>query len=125
MQQQRMKSRQRGASFLGWLLIIAAVAGAAVLALRILPHYIDYRTIVAVVEALPADRVHTMSKAEIREALNKRFLINNIRDLTARDIVTIDRKREATYLAVGYEVREDLIFNIDLIITFDRKFEYH
>ena len=73
---------------------------------------------------LPADRVHTMSKAEIREALKKRFLINNIRDLQVRDIIEIDRKRETTYLVLSYEVRESLAFNIDLVISFDRRTEY-
>ncbi len=124
MRDKRPKSKQRGASFLAWLLVVAAVAGAAVLGLRLIPHYIDYRTILSVVDALPQDRVHTMSKAEIREALHKRFLINNIRDLKVRDVIEIDRKREATILLLSYEVREDLIFNIDLVISFDQRLEY-
>ena len=124
MRERSSKSKQRGASFLGWVLVVAAVAGVAVLGLRLIPHYIDYQTIISVVDALPADRVHSMSKAEIREALKKRFLINNIRDLKVREIIEIDRKRETTFLVLSYEVRENLVFNIDLILSFDRRIEY-
>jgi predicted lipid carrier protein YhbT len=124
MRDKRAKSKQRGASFLGWLVIVAAIAGVAVLGLRLIPHYIDYRTILSVVDALPADKVHTMSKAEIREALKKRFLINNIRDLKVREVIEIDRKRAVTLLVLNYEVREHLAFNVDLVIFFDRRIEY-
>ena len=51
MRERSSTSKQRGASFLGWLLIVVAVGSAAVLGLRLVPHYIDYQTIVSVVDA--------------------------------------------------------------------------
>ena len=57
------------------------VSAIGLIAARLAPAYVDYRTINTLIEALPADKVHLMSKGEIYDALHKRFLINNIRDL--------------------------------------------
>ena len=119
-----MKSKQGGASFLSWIVIAAMVSALGLMAARLAPAYVDFRTICTVIEALPADKVQIMSNAEIKDALSKRFLINNIRDLSSNDIVKIDRKREGTTLMLKYEVRQPLIYNISLVVSFDRNFEY-
>lgn len=75
-------------------------------------------------EALPAERVHAMSRGEIMEALQKRFRINNIRGLELRDIIEIDRQRDGTVILLHYEIREPLAGNVDLVITFDDRFDY-
>jgi Domain of unknown function (DUF4845) len=119
-----MGTKQRGASFLGWIMIALLVSVAGLLAARVVPPYVDYRTIVSLIEALPRDQVHTMTKGEIRESLQKRFLINNIRDLKVADIITIEHKREGTSLVLHYEVREPLAYNVSVVIAFDRTFNY-
>ena len=119
-----MQSKQRGASFFGWVVIALLVSVVGLLAARLIPPFIDYRTIVSLIEALPRDKVHTMPKSAIREALQKRFLINNIRDLKVGDIITIEHKREGTSLLLHYEVREPLFYNISVVVTFDRTFNY-
>jgi hypothetical protein len=120
-----MKSKQGGASFLSWIMIAAMVSVLGLIAARLAPAYVDFRTICTLIEALPRDQVHTMTKMEIKEALSKRFLINNIRDLKVDDILTIDRKRDGTFLVLKYEVREPLIYNIWIVAAFDKTFEYH
>ena len=119
-----MKSKQGGASFLSWIVIAAMVSAIGLIAARLAPAYLDYRTINTLIEALPADKVHLMSKAEIYEALNKRFLINNIRDLDVTKILTIERKRDGTSLVLNYEVRQPLIYNIWILVAFDKRFNY-
>ena len=119
-----MGSNQRGISFLSWVLILGLMSVTALLAVRIVPAYIDYRTIVTLIEALPANSVHTMSKGEVREALQKRFLINNIRDLYVNDIVDIQKKRDGTILSLHYEVREHLLYNVYVVVEFNRNFNY-
>jgi hypothetical protein len=119
-----MRSKQGGASFLSWIVIAALVSAVGLIAARVAPAYVDYMTIVKLIEALPNDQVHTMSKTEIREALNKRFLINNIRDLDVNQIVDIDHKRDHTELSLRYEVRQPLIYNISVVVSFNRTFDY-
>jgi hypothetical protein len=119
------RGRQRGISILGWLVILVGIGAVAMLSLRIVPHYIDYYTIEKIVQALPSDQVHTMSKTALREALLKRFLINNIRDLNVSEVIDIERKREITVLHVHYERREPLVYNASVVLTFDKQFEFH
>jgi len=119
-----MKSKQGGASFLSWILIAAMVSAIGLIAARLAPAYLDFRTICTLIEALPADKVHIMSKPEIKDALSKRFLINNIRDLKIDDILTIERKRDGTSLILKYEVRQPLIYNIWILVSFDKTFDF-
>ena len=119
-----MKSKQGGASFLSWILIAAMVSAIGLIAARLAPAYVDYRTINTLIGDLPADKVHLMSKAEIYEALHKRFLINNIRDLDVTKILTVDRKRDGTALVLDYEVRQPLIYNIWIVVAFNKRFDF-
>lgn len=119
-----MKSKQGGASFLSWIVIAAMVSAIGLIAARIAPAYVDYRTITTLIEALPADKVHIMAKTEIYDALNKRFLINNIRDLDVTKVVTIERKRDGTALVLNYEVRQPLLYNISIVVSFNRRFDF-
>src|SRR4030095_5337040 len=57
----RSARRQRGVSVVALLLLVALVGGIGTLAVRLIPHYIDYGTIVSLVEELPADQVHKMA----------------------------------------------------------------
>ena len=106
------------------LLLVALIGGVGTLAVRLIPHYIDYATIVSLVEELPADQVHQMAFSDIRTSLKKRFLINNIRDLDPAKILKIERKRDGTSLVLDYERREPLVYNVDLILAFHREFHY-
>jgi Domain of unknown function (DUF4845) len=119
-----LKSKQGGASFLSWIMIAAMVSALGLMAARLAPAYVDYRTICTLIDALPADKVHTMTKTEIRDALQKRFLINNIRDLDVNQIIDIDHKRDHTVLSLKYEVRQPLIYNVSLLVAFDRQFDF-
>jgi len=120
----RFPRNQAGLSFLGWLLVIAAIASGVTLVLKLGPHYIDYYTIRSVMQGLPADRVHEMSRPEIREALEKRFKVNNIRDFEVEDVVTVERQRDNTVLDLAYERREHLFFNVDVVLTFSEQYRY-
>lgn len=117
-------SRQRGMGLVQWLILIALVGGLATMAIRTIPHYIDFYTMVSVVEALPKNEVHVMSPQKIRDTLKKRLKINNIRDLDLSKVVSIQRKRGETELTLDYEIREHLVYNIDLVLTFNKRFDY-
>ena len=111
-------------SMLGLVFVVMIVASAVTLALRLGPHYIDFRTIDSVMQGLPATQIHQMSKSEIREMLLKRYKINNIRDLNLREVVAIERKKDQTDIVVDYEIREPLVYNVDALLTFSETYSY-
>ncbi len=116
--------RQRGMALAQLMILILIVGGTATVAIRTIPHYIDFYTMVSVVEALPENQVHVMSKQKIRDSLQKRFKINNIREFDLNKIVAIERKRGATALTLEYEIREHLFYNVDVVLSFTKRFDY-
>ena len=118
------KSKQAGISLIGVLVAVAAAAIVLTLGIKTIPHYIVYRTIVAVVEVLDEDHVHDMSKAQIRRSLKKNLDMNRISELKASDIFVIVRNRTRTRLELNYEKRQHLLGNIDIILVFKKSFEF-
>lgn len=117
-------SRQRGLGLIGWVVVGLIAALIATIVIRLAPVFMDNRTMVSLVRELPAGQVHGMSKSQIRETLNKRFKINNIRRLKVEDVLTIERSRGETILLLQYEERRPMFANIDLVASFDESFTY-
>jgi hypothetical protein len=116
--------RQRGLTAMGGLLVLVVTASVITMALKVVPHYIDFYTIQTVIEGLPRHEVRSMSRIALNEQLDKRFKINNLREFAIRDIITVERSRDLTVLEVLYERRENLFLNIDVVITFHKRYEY-
>ena len=116
--------RQRGVSALGVVAILALVASTVTLALRLGPHYVDFYTIQTLIEELPEGRVHDMERQRIRDSLEKRFRVNNIRNMTVRDVISIERDKGKTNLHVNYEAREHLVYNVDVVLSFDKTYTF-
>jgi len=97
---------------------LIAMIAAATAVLRIAPHYIDYRIVQSIADRLPADAVHSrMSRNEIREHFQKQFRIENF-NRPVREVIEIERDRDGTQINIGYEVREHLFYNIDVVLVF-------
>ena len=114
---------QRGLSIYGWLAVLVIAAGVMISLLRLGPHYIDYNIVIGIMDRLPADQVHEMSREKIREHFQKQFRIENFR-IPLKDIMTIERGGGQTVLDLNYEVREHMVYNIDVVLTFSEKRTY-
>ena len=120
----RTVRKQGGATMLGMLIGISALVAALTLVLKLGPHYIDFQTMKSVFSALPTSQVHTMSKGDIYEALTKRFKVNSLRDFDVRDIVSIERQKTGTVVTVAYERRENIVANVDAVLSFSEQYQY-
>jgi len=118
------RNRNGGASIVGLILGLTGLVVVITLALRLGPHYIDWRTMQTVFENLHRQPVNEMSKAQIREAVGKSFRINSLRDFDLKNILTIDVQKDKTILQVHYEQREHILMNVDMVLTFDESYQY-
>lgn len=116
--------RQHGLSALGTLVAVVVVVLSVTLVLKLAPYYIDFYTIQSVLEEIPAQDMRSMSRSKLDDVLKKRFSINNLRDFDIRDIISLQRSRDSTVLELSYEQREHLFFNVDVVLTFDKRYEY-
>lgn len=114
-----MKTQQRGATMIGMVLIAAGVVFFAVMALKLVPAYIDYATIQNHLRELArAPDTRGASPAEIMAAFNRRAQIDNITAVDGRDLDISSEGGEVVLSAV-YSTRIKLVGNISACIDFD------
>lgn len=115
-------SQQRGISMIGWavILLVAIVFGTA--ALRMVPVYMEHNTIVSSIKSLQQDsKTALMSPREVREALSKRFTINQVNVISVNDLI-ITKEGGVLKISTDYEVREPLFYNVSIVMTFQDEF---
>lgn len=116
-------SRMKGVSLAGWMVIIVLAVVLGTAAIRTIPAYMEYSTIRTAINSTLADsKVGLQSENEIRAALDRRFGVNNVGAISARDLI-ISKESGILYIGVDYEVREPLFGNVDVILTFKQDFE--
>ena len=120
----RTVRKQDGATMLTMLVGLSGLVAVLTLVLKLGPHYIDFQTMRSVFNALPETQVHTMSKGDIYDALKKRFKINNLRDFDVKDVVSIERQKTGTVVTVAYERRENIVANVDAVLSFNEQYNF-
>ena len=116
---------QRGRSLLEmfFLLILAGII--VLLALRLIPVFMDYRTLIGVAESVQEDRDYQDApEEEVREGLRANIRINNLRGYDDEEVFEISRgDGNELIIDLDYEERVPFLFNIDLVASFERRVE--
>ncbi len=116
---------QRGASILTWLVILAFAAFFASAAFKLIPHYMDNKALEKAIMAVEEDKTvgdKIQSASDFYSYISKSMQVNSIRDLKMDDIIEISQKNNDFLVHLKYEQREPLIKNIDLVVSFDKKY---
>ena len=113
-----MRQRQRGLSFLGFI-IVAAVAGFFLfIGATLFPIYSEYASVRAAMKAIQNEPGSaTMSVLAIQQALEKRFNIAYVSSVKKENIFIMNRNGRK--LRIAYEVRKPMVYNIDVVAKFD------
>ncbi len=119
----RSLSKQRGLSYTSWLFAIAVVAAISIMAFRIVPVYMQHATVLTIIKSLQSEPdIGRKSRAEIRSILSKRFDMNMVTSVSGQDI-TINRKNHQTFLELNYQVKQPVIHNMEVLMTFSDEIE--
>ena len=118
-------AKQRGMSLTGWLVILILAGFFASIGFKILPHYMDNRALDKMIMAVDrnaggASGVH--NAGEFYSYASKNMQVNNIRNLAARDIMDVRVEGPDLFVHLKYEVREKILKNIDLVVSFDKEY---
>ena len=101
------------------LLSLLSIGLAVFFIFKLFPPYYEYYGVVSSLRSMANESgMHAKSKAEIMRLLRKRLGINDVRRVEKEDI-TIQRQKKSTLLNIAYEVQIPLLFNVDLLLTFD------
>lgn len=112
---------QRGVSY--WGVMVGILLGVLLIkaALVTWPAYWDNRLINATIEERLRNS-NDANPATFLAALDQQFNLNNLRDISAKDIVKVSSNGELV-VDTDYEVRKNFIANVDLVIAFKKHFD--
>jgi Tfp pilus assembly major pilin PilA len=111
--------RQQGLTLISSIFMLGALAVLILLALKIVPIYLDHSKVANALSALEkTSGVESLSEHEIRANLAKRFDLNYVYDVAQNDIKI---SKNGTYLkvAIQYEVAKKVLGNLSVLAEFN------
>jgi hypothetical protein len=114
MRQQQTLIRQSGVSLTGLILVLAVLGVAAVIALKLVPTYLEYS---AIKDAIVRAKEAGGTPREIQVAFDKNAGINSVTEIKGRDL-TITRDDGEVQVSFAYEKRVPLVGNVSLLIDY-------
>jgi len=119
----RTQQKQRGLTFISWLVILFVAGFFIMIGIKITPVYLDNFAVKNALESVKNEPFSgRKSVRELRSMILKRLDVNSIRHVTS-DHIHFERKRGLTRINVAYEERLPVAYNISLVMTFDETVE--
>jgi hypothetical protein len=111
---------QAGLGALGWIVVLGLASFALTCFFKLGPEYLDYWNTKNAVEVVVGNgKAGSMSKDELRSAVQKQLDVSMIKTITAKQ-VRISDESGVRELDASYEKRVPLIANIDVVLKFDK-----
>lgn len=115
MKQQR-RGRQRGMTVIGMLLVMIVVAFVALIGMKVVPMYVQYYSIKSTIESIRKEpQVAQMTPMEIQNAIQKRFDIGYVDNISARDL-KIRNERSGRVLDLIYQDERSLFYGLYVVL---------
>jgi hypothetical protein len=110
--------RQQGLTVISWIVILAFLGFQGVLALNVIPVYINDASVKSIMTGLETDQtVRDKDARKLGDIIIKRLKINNIYSIK-KDNITIKKTKSSYLVSIDYEPRGTLVSNLDYIVTF-------
>lgn len=115
-----MASRQRGATMLGYIVLVSFIGVFAFGAIRLTPVYLNYMKVVGVINGVHSEfDGQNPSRSGIRSSVMRRFDIESVSIITYRD-VKVTQVDGGWEVAAIYEHTAPFIGNISFTVHFDK-----
>lgn len=118
-----MLKKQLGLTMITWMLVIGLVGIQAVMAMRIIPVYMNFNSAKHIMDSMPGDpKVRKMSPKKLRVYLNKRFKIDNLYSLSRnKDAIKFAKKKAGLTVILEYEERGPILGNLEFVVSFNHE----
>jgi hypothetical protein len=118
-----MRNRQRGITFIGWLVLLLPLAVVVYGGIRLAPVYLNYTKVARALERTAVDfQGTTVNPQLIRNSLEKRLDIEMVDFPTVKEVV-IRREGQAWVLETSYEDEAPLFSNVSLLVACSKRVE--
>lgn len=119
-----MRSRQRGATFIGMLVIVAILGLGLYAAIRLTPLYFEYMAVSRALEQTAKDHADgATSPNELRSSLDRRWTIEDIKSIQPKEIEIRKSKGGGYLMRAWYRAEAPFIANVSLVVDFDKSVE--
>ncbi|UHQ18419.1 DUF4845 domain-containing protein [Lysobacter sp. KIS68-7] len=114
-----MKRTQRGITLLGFILILAVAGIFIFVGMKVVPMYMEYYAVKKSLQGLALEPgIANASPERIRNLFFRRLYVNYSENVKAEN-VKIERAPGGWHMTVNYEVRRELISNLDVVGRFE------
>jgi len=115
-----MRHHQRGVTFIGWLFLLVPIGILLYAAIRLTPIYLEYMNVARALEQVKTEYDGNGPTASaIRVSLEKRFDVEDVTTITAKDI-SIQPKDTGLAVSANYDATAPLFANLSLVVSFDK-----
>lgn len=111
-----MYQRQRGISFIGFIVVLAVVGFFLFLGMKIGPTYLEFYTMRNAVNKVAAE-AEVADINTLRRAMDRQMTIDYA-DSYNREFIRVVRDGNQLNLVLNYEIRKPLIYNLDFVAKF-------
>lgn len=117
----RSRHRQAGMTTLGLIILVTFIGLFAFAGIRLTPVYLNYMKVAGVVSGVYKEfDGANASRAGIRSSISRRFDIESVAELTAKDVkvTKVDGGHE---VAATYSHKAPFIANVSFVVDFDNR----
>jgi len=114
-----MRFRQRGVTFIGWIVLLTPLAIVGYAGVRLLPVYLNYMKVVRALNLVASDAGGNSDPRSIRTTIDKHFEIDMVDYPTSKDI-KVTRNGGGWDVEAAYDDEAPLFANISLHVVFDK-----
>lgn len=110
--------KQQGMTFWGWLVVLSIVGVAALVGIKLFPKYYDFLSIKSSINQIAEKDYSTPPKsAKVWGSLSKYLNVNYI-NYIKKEHLKVKKEKDGTHITIDYEVREPIMGNVDVILSF-------
>ncbi|MBB6091801.1 hypothetical protein HNQ60_000647 [Povalibacter uvarum] len=115
-----MFARQRGATFLGMMTIVAIIGFALYAGIRLLPLYLEYMAVVRSLDQVASEHANDpTSPQQLLISLNRRWTVEDIQSIDPKEI-EIKRSPAGFTMRAEYRAEAPFVANVSLVVDFDK-----
>ena len=115
-----MRQRERGATFLGIVIILLILGSALYAAIRLVPVYLEYTKVARSLEQVRDEHAAIdTNPALIRRSLERRWDVEDISSIGWKE-VEITRSTAGYDMVASYEAEQPFVANVYLLVNFDK-----
>lgn len=115
-----MRSRQRGATLIGIVVILAILGFALYAGIRLVPVYFEYMAVARALEQTAKEHAgNPTSPQDLRNSLDRRWIVEDIHSIQPKEI-EIKKAGSGFSMRAWYRAEAPFVANVSLVADFDK-----